>query len=85
VQDRHHQLDGGLLLHRVHVDRDAAAVVEHAHAAVVLQPHVDPGGEARHRLVDRVVHDLPDQVVQATLTGGSDVHAGPLADGLETL
>ena len=80
-----HHLDGGLLLHRVHVDRDAAAVVGDADAAVVLQHHVDAGGVARHRLVDRVVHDLLDQVVQTALTGGADVHAGPLADRLEAL
>ena len=40
---------------------------------------------AGQRLVDRVVDDLVDQVVQAALTGGADVHAGPLADRLETL
>ena len=85
VQDRHDHLDGGLLLHRVHVDRDAAAVVEDAHAAVVLEHHVDAGGVARHRLVDGVVHDLLDHVVQTALTGGADVHAGPLADRLEAL
>ena len=54
-------------------------------AAVVLQHDVDAGGVARHRLVDGVVHDLLDQVVQTALTGGADVHAGPLADRLETL
>jgi len=36
-------------------------------------------------LVDRVVDDLPDQVVQAALAGGPDVHARALADRLEPL
>ena len=44
---------------------------------------VDPGGPARHGLVDRVVDDLPDQVVQPGRAGGADVHAGPLAHRLE--
>ncbi len=83
VQHGEHHLHGGTLLHRVHVDRDAAAVVDHPDATVVLQRDLDAGGVAGHRLVDRVVHDLPDQVVQATLAGGSDVHAGPLAHGLQ--
>ena len=85
VQDRHDHFDGGLLLHRVHVDRDAAAVVGDADAAIVLEHDVDAGGVARHRLVDGVVHDLLDHVVQTALTGGADVHAGPLADRLEAL
>jgi hypothetical protein len=45
---------------------------------------VDRGRVAGHRLVDRVVDDLVDQVVQAPLAGGSDVHAGTLADRVET-
>ena len=40
---------------------------------------------AGQRLVDGVVDDLPDQVVQAALAGGADVHAGALADRLEAL
>ena len=45
--------------------------------------HVDRVAVAGQRLVDRVVHDLPDQVVQATLAGRADVHTGTLADRLE--
>ena len=48
-----------------------------------VQRDVDPGAVAGHRLVDRVVDDLPDQVVQSGETGGPDVHAGPLADRIE--
>ena len=85
VQHRHDDLDRGPLLHRVHADRDAAAVVDDPHPAVVLQHDLDAGGVARHRLVDGVVHDLPDQVVQPALAGGPDVHAGALADRLQPL
>ena len=46
---------------------------------------VDRRGVAGHRLVDRVVDDLPDEVVQAALVGRADVHARPAADGLEAL
>ena len=38
----------------------------------------------RERLVDRVVDDLPDEVVQAASTGGTDVHARALAHRLES-
>ena len=49
------------------------------------QRHHDPVAVAGQRLVDRVVDDLPDQVVQAALTGRADVHARALADRLEAL
>ncbi len=38
-----------------------------------------------HRLVDRVVDDFPDQVVQTGRAGRTDVHARPLAHGIEAL
>src|SRR4029078_11450069 len=84
VEDGHDHFDGGLLLHGVHVDRDAAAVVGDADAAVVLEPHVDADGVARHRLIDGVVHALLDHVVQTALSGGADVHAGSLPYRRET-
>ena len=67
------------------VGGDAAAVVDDADAAVGQQGDVDGVGVAGEGLVDRVVDDLPDQVVQAALAGGADVHAGTLADRLEPL
>ncbi len=69
----------------VHGDRDAAAVVGDLDAAVAEDLHVHPGGVTGHRFVDRVVDDLPHQVVQTALTGGADVHARSFADGLEPL
>ena len=84
VQLRHHDVDrrhaGG-----VHGDRDAAAVVSDLDAAVLEQSHVDLGGVAGHRLVHRVVDDLPHEVVQTALAGGADVHARTFADGLQPL
>src|SRR4026208_561947 len=40
---------------------------------------------AVHRLVDRVVEDLPDEVVQARRADAADVHPRPAPDGLEAL
>ena len=85
VQLGEHELDRGLALGRVDVGGDAAAVVGDPHAAVGQQRDVDGVGVAGERLVDRVVDDLPDEVVQAALTGRADVHARALADRLETL
>ena len=65
VQGGHHDLGRrASLVLRVLVDRDAAAVVGDAHPAVGRAASRRPGAVAGHRLVDRVVDDLPHEVVQ---------------------
>ncbi|RPK47495.1 hypothetical protein EES39_11520 [Streptomyces sp. ADI92-24] len=85
VQHRQYDLDGRLALRRHDVDRDAPAVVDHPDRAVGEDRDIDRVGVAGQRLVDRVVDDLLHQVVQASLTGRADVHAGPLADRVQAL
>ena len=65
VQHGEHDLDRRplLLLHDRH--RDAAAVVAHRDRVVRMDRDVDVVAVARESLVDRVVHDLVDEVVQA--------------------
>ena len=77
--------DGGQLLARRGVGRDAATVVLDPDRTVRGEGQHDPVAVAGQGLVDPVVHDLPDQVVQAALAGRADVHARPLADRLEPL
>ena len=69
VQGGQHHLDGGPLLHRMLIHRDAAAVVGHLDPAVGEQGDLDQVAVAGQRLVDGVVHHLLDQVVQTALTG----------------
>ncbi len=86
VQGGQHHLGGGLVLGLLHLlDRDAAPVVDHRAAVVGMQRHGDLLGVTRDRLVDRVVHNLVDEVVQPAGAGRADVHAGSLANGLEAL
>jgi hypothetical protein len=67
------------------VGRDAAPVVVDLDGAVVVERHLDPARDAGEGLVHAVVDDLPQAVHQAPRVGGADVHAGPLAHGVEAL
>src|SRR5690606_20989358 len=61
-------------------------VVGHADAlAVLVELDLDLARVAVDDLVDRVVEDLPQQVVQALLADAADVHAGALADVVDAL
>ena len=82
VQHRERHLDRGLLLHRVHVDRNAAALVLDLDRAVLEHAHGDLLAEAGERLVDRVVDRLLHDVQ------GMDrvrVHARHAPHGLQAL
>jgi hypothetical protein len=70
---------------RLDVHGDAAAVVLNGHDLVGADRHADRVAVAAERLVHRVVHHLVHQVVQAALVGATDVHAWPLAHGLQAL
>ena len=85
VEDRVHDLEGGLAGLLLDVDRDAAAVVGDSDLVVLVDPQVDAVTCAVHRLIDRVVEDLAHEVMQAPQVGRADVHARTAADGLQTL
>ena len=78
-------LDAAQLELGVDVGGDAAAVVDHAAAAVGQEGDVDPVAVAGHGLVDRVVDHLPDEVVETGDAGATDVHARALAHVREPL
>jgi hypothetical protein len=52
---------------------------------VRMDRDLDVRAVAGERLVHRVVDDLVDEVVQAARAGRADVHARPLAHGLQAL
>ena len=86
VQLGHHDLGCvDVWVRGMRTDRDATAIVNDRHRVVDVDRDVDLGTVAREGLVDRVVNDLIDEVVEASLAGGADVHGGPHAHGLEAL
>ena len=85
VQPRQRDLDPGQLVLGVDVDGDAAAVIDHPATSVGEQGDVYAVTETGHRFVDRVVDNLPDEVVQPRGPRRPDEHARPLSDRLEAL
>ena len=53
---------------RMHIHRNAAPVVLHADATVLVQLDLDLACKAVGRLVDRIVYDLPYQMMKTSLT-----------------
>jgi hypothetical protein len=82
VQHAESDLDCGLFLHRMHVDRDAAALVLDFDRVVLAQRDGDLLAEAGERLVDGVVDRLLHDVQGVD---GVRVHARHAAYGLEAL
>ena len=86
MQLGHDDLGCGNALALVDVDRNAAAVVAHGDGIVRVEHDLDAAGMAGERFVDRIVDDLVDHVMQAgTVVGVADIHARPLAHGIEAL
>ena len=85
VQIRQHELDRRHLELRMHVDRNAAAVVPDRNRAVDMDRDVDLGAIAGQMFVDRVVEHLENAMVQPAFIGVADIHAGPFPDRLQTL
>ena len=85
VEDRQHHLERRTLLRRMHVDRDAAAVVLDGERAVGIDDDVDHRAIAGERLVNRVVDHFVHEVVIAALSRVADVHRGALAHRLHAL
>jgi hypothetical protein len=86
VEHRHHDFGRRAPFFGLDADRDAAPVVDHADRAVAVDRHLDVIAESGQRLVDRVVDDFENHVMQTgSIIGVADVHARPLANGLESL
>ncbi|CAB5033267.1 unannotated protein [freshwater metagenome] len=69
MENGQHNLDGRLLLLRVHLDRDASTVIDNCYRVVGVDRYLDRAAVARERLVDGVVDDLVDEMVKAAYAG----------------
>ena len=78
VEHGEDDLDGGHLfaVDDLVIDRDAAAVVDDGDGVVDVDGDVDAAGVAAEGFINGVIDDFIDEVVQALLAGGADVHGG---------
>ena len=86
VQHGHDDLRCGPAFFGMFVDRDAATVIRDRDGFVGVNRNRDDAAMTGERLVDRVIDDLENHMVQpGAVIGVTDVHSGPLANGLKAL
>ena len=85
VQIGQHQFHRRHLPFRMHIHRDAAAIVADGDGAIDVDGDFDVLAIAGQMFVDGIVQHLEDAMVQAAFIGVADIHAGAFADGLQPL
>ncbi len=78
-----HHFHAGELGFRLHVHRNASAIVRHFNGTIVMQGHDDVVAGSRKSLIDGIVDDLPQAVHQALAVGRADVHARTFAHRIQ--
>jgi hypothetical protein len=85
MKNRHNNFDCRLLLYRMLVNGDTAAIVIHTNGAISEKRDFNVVAMASERLVNGVVHHLVDQVMETSLACGPDIHTGSFTNGVEAL
>ena len=68
----------------LYTDRDTASIILYVDDITRQDLYIDAVAVAGKRFVDRIIHDLVDEVVQAAWTGGTDVHTRAFPDSFQT-
>jgi hypothetical protein len=63
----------------------ASAIISDGDAAIGLHRYSDDIAMSSERFIDGVINDLKNKMMQASLRGGADIHAWPLAYGVLTV
>jgi hypothetical protein len=86
MQLGHDDFGGGHAFFLVHARRNAAAIVLDRNRSIGVELDQHQIAMPGQRLVDRIVRNFEHHVVQArAIVGVADIHAGPLAHGIEAL
>src|SRR5712692_3788354 len=74
VKFGHYDFGSGLLFLLHHIDGNAAAVVHYRNGMIKMNSYFNGVAESRQSLVNRVIDDFVNQMMQAQLACGSDIH-----------
>ena len=85
MEHGHHDLKGRLMHLLMLIDGDTTTVVQYSDAVIFVDRYFDMCTIAGHRLVDRVIDGLIDQMVETLFTNVTDVHGRALAHGFQSL
>jgi hypothetical protein len=83
VQDGHHHFQRGFFLLGMDVHRDTAPVIFDRDRAILVDGNQDMVARTGQGFVDRVIHNLIDQVMQGLQVGAAHVHAGAASNGFQ--
>ena len=83
MQDGKHDLERGDLLLGMETNGDSTTVVIDGNGVVWMHVDLDPRAVTRHRLIDRVVDNLPDKVMQPCGRCRTDIHSRTFTNGLK--
>ena len=86
MERRHDDFKGTLFgVFGVRVDWNAAAIIGNADPIAGHEFDLDSVGMAGDRLIHGVIEQFGHQMVERTLIGAANIHAGPPADGFKAL
>ncbi len=85
VQITHNHFKSGFLFGRVHAHGNTPAIITDAYGTVRVNGYPDAFTEARHRFIDGIIDNFPNQMMQATRGCITDIHARALADRVQSL
>ncbi len=85
VQNRHDNFRSRLAFLGMDIHRDAATIIGYGNRVIRMQDNINAITVPSQRFIDSVIHHFENHVMKAaTVIRVSDVHAGALADRIQT-
>ena len=84
VKDRENHFQRRDACFFLNIDRNSPAIVQHGDGIVRVDRHIDLAAETCQRFIDRIVHDLIDQVVKPPGRCGPYIHSRSLSDSFQS-
>ena len=84
MEHRHDCLKRRLSRLWMDIDRDTTSIIFDRDRSIGVHIHEDMLRMSCHRLIDRVIDDLPDEMMETLFIGLTDIHSWSFSDGLES-